>query len=137
MGARPGALNSLIVDTHVLAWVFKHRRRLSQEAIACLELTEEVIVSSASLYEIAYKVQLGKWEEMRSAVPSLVSEIESRSYAIRSLDAAIMLTAGRLDWPHRDPFDRMIAATAIALDLPLLSADAAFDTCPAPIRRIW
>ena len=43
--------------------------------------------------------------------------------------------AGRLPGPHRDPFDRMLAAQALARDLPVVSADAVLDAYG--IRRIW
>ncbi|MGL5012179.1 MAG: type II toxin-antitoxin system VapC family toxin, partial [Paracoccaceae bacterium] len=48
----------------------------------------------------------------------------------------ISLSAGLLDWSHRDPFDRMIAATALAFDMTLISADTAFDAVPG-LRRVW
>ena len=48
------------------------------------------------------------------------------------------LSAGRVDWAHCDPFDRLIAATALEMRLVLLSADTAFDTHPAiRLRRLW
>lgn len=37
------------------------------------------------------------------------------------------MPAGGMDWSHRDPFDRMIAATAIELACPVVSKDSAFD----------
>lgn len=43
--------------------------------------------------------------------------------------------AGRLPGPHRDPFDRILAAQALARDLAVLSADAALDAYG--IRRVW
>jgi PIN domain nuclease of toxin-antitoxin system len=43
------------------------------------------------------------------------------------LTADISQFAGLLEWDHRDPFDRMIAATSILLRIPLMSADEAFD----------
>lgn len=50
------------------------------------------------------------------------------------IDAAVALTAGQLIWDHRDPFDRLIAATALERKLALVSADAAFDMV---VTRIW
>ena len=50
------------------------------------------------------------------------------------------MRAAKLAWPHRDPFDRFIAATAMELKVPLLSADAAFDdlkTLPDWPGRLW
>ena len=51
------------------------------------------------------------------------------------LTPAIALRASLLDWPHRDPFDRLIAATAEAMDARLVSRDPAFDGLP--VRRVW
>lgn len=58
-----------------------------------------------------------------------------RGGAFITLSGSIGLLAGSLDWPHRDPFDRMIAATALAGDYTLISADTVFDTLP--VRRVW
>jgi PIN domain nuclease of toxin-antitoxin system len=44
--------------------------------------------------------------------------------------------AGSLDWPHRDPFDRLLAATALINGWPLISADPAFDRLTG-LRRVW
>ena len=54
--------------------------------------------------------------------------------------AEIAFLAGALQWSHRDPFDRMIAATALALACPLISKDGAFDRLagfPGWQGRIW
>ena len=54
--------------------------------------------------------------------------------------AEIAFLAGAMQWSHRDPFDRMIAATAMALGCPLISKDAAFDGLdglPEWHGRIW
>lgn len=52
------------------------------------------------------------------------------------LDVAICIHAGNRDWPHRDPFDRIIASTAELLDLMLITRDAAFATLPG-LRTVW
>ena len=44
------------------------------------------------------------------------------------------MTAGLQSWEHRDPFDRLIAATALRMNVPLLSADAVFDGVD---MRLW
>ena len=56
-------------------------------------------------------------------------------YQILPLDGATALDAALLDWAHRDPFDRMIAALARRQRLPLVSSDRAFDWLG--IERIW
>ena len=47
---------------------------------------------------------------------------------------AICLTGGTMDWHHRDPFDRLLAATALHYAYPLISADTVFDGI---VERIW
>ena len=137
MGARSGAVIALLADTHVFAWVLRDPAKLSDIAVEMLSSTPDVRLSAVSLYEITYKVRVGKWPEMERAAQNVRRIAEDRLYRISPCDAEVMQTAGSLDWAHRDPFDRMIAATALVLDLPLLSADTAFDTAPIPIRRIW
>jgi PIN domain nuclease of toxin-antitoxin system len=46
------------------------------------------------------------------------------------------LTAGALQWSHRDPFDRMIVAQAVLGSLPVVTSDAALTQFPA-IRTMW
>jgi len=42
--------------------------------------------------------------------------------------------AGTMEWPHRDPFDRFLAASALRRRIPIVSADAVFDQV---VVRIW
>lgn len=59
---------------------------------------------------------------------------------IIDLNPSIARSAGLLDWDHRDPFDRMLAGTALEMGLPILSADSAFDELsarPTWSGRVW
>ena len=56
-------------------------------------------------------------------------------YTLLSIDMQSALRAGRLTAQHRDPFDRMLAAQALASDIPILSTDSRLDVFG--IRRIW
>jgi PIN domain nuclease of toxin-antitoxin system len=99
--------------------------RLSEVARHAIESTGMVYVSPISFYEIAQKVRLGKWPQMEpyvEALPGLL--VEQGGYAAR-FDPAVCTLAGTLDWAHRDPFDRLIAATAILDRLTLVSVDLA------------
>src|SRR5690625_5574795 len=52
------------------------------------------------------------------------------------IEPADALHAGVMDWPHRDPFDRMLAAQALRRGMPLISRDEVFDDLPG-LRRLW
>jgi len=61
--------------------------------------------------------------------------MDRAGYTLLAIDVASALRAGRLIAEHRDPFDRMLAAQALASDLPILSTDSRLDTFG--VRRIW
>lgn len=95
---------------------------------------DRVLVSPISFFEIAQKVRLGKWPEMELFVETLPTILEEQGGIVAGLDPEICLRAGIMDWEHRDPFDRLLAATAIKYELPLVSADTVFDEVTI---RVW
>lgn len=125
---------SLLLDTHTWAWSLTNDRRLSQVARQSISAATTVYVSSITFFEIAQKVRLGKWPDMAPFAHNLVDLLLSQGGRAASLTADVCLMAGSMDWPHRDPFDRLLAATALIHAMPLVSADAVFD---GRVTRIW
>jgi PIN domain nuclease of toxin-antitoxin system len=126
----------VLLDTHTLLWAALSPDKLSRNAAAVLSDPENVtLVSAASAWEIATKVRLGKLPGAENFERDLLASVEGAGYTFESIDAATALRAGRLSGDHGDPFDRMIAAQAIAHDIPVISADPRLDTFG--IRRIW
>jgi PIN domain nuclease of toxin-antitoxin system len=80
------------------------------------------------------KVRAGKWPEIAIVADDLLGYLGRQKGCVADLEPAICLAAGRLDWAHRDPFDRMLAATARHYAMPLISADTVFDGI---VQRIW
>ncbi len=64
----------------------------------------------------------------------LVALLDKQGGRVASRGPAICLAAGGMPWRHRDPFDRLLAATAIHYDVPLIAADVAFDGIVQRIR---
>ena len=126
----------MLLDTHVWAWSLTGDPFVSAIARERMDEAQTLILSSVSFYEISHKVRLGKWPQMAPLVARLVGLAQQQSLFIAPVTAELALLAGLLDWSHRDPFDRMLAATALELDLDLISADMAFDEVPG-LRRIW
>ena len=122
------------MDTHAWAWTLTADERLSKPAIACITRAETVMVSPISFFEVAQKVRLGKWSQMEPFVDQLASLLEEQGGVVAGFDPRICLTAGMMPWDHRDPFDRLLAATATRFNLPIVSADTVFD---AVVTRVW
>ena len=95
---------------------------------------QTILVSAISFFEIAQKARLGKWPEMTRYVERLPALLASQRGVATSLEAADCLMAGTMEWPHRDPFDRFLAASALRRRIPIVSADAVFDQV---VVRIW
>src|SRR5258708_12730844 len=92
-------------------------------------------VNGASAWETATKVRIGKLPGAETLEKEFLDVIEDAGYTLLDIDVECALRAGRLVGEHRDPFDRMIAAQALADDIPVLSADPKLDTFG--IRRLW
>ncbi len=126
----------VLLDTHALLWAVLMPEYLSRKAsLAIRDEANNVMVSAASAWEIATKVRFGKLPGAQALERRFLDAMGDAGYALLSIDVPTALRAGRLTGDHRDPFDRMIAAQALALDIPVISADPLLDSFG--IRRLW
>ena len=126
----------ILLDTHTLLWAVLMPEYLSRRAsLAISDEANSVLVSAASAWEIATKVRLGKLPGAAALERRFLDAMDDAGYALLSIDVPTALRAGRLTGDHRDPFDRMIAAHALALDILVISADPLLDSFG--LRRIW
>ena len=133
-------MKHILLDTHAWAWSLTADTRLSPVAVVAMEQAETVSISAISLFEIGQKVRLGKWSEMEPFLSRLIGLADEQGGRLLEMSAEASLLAATLDWAHRDPFDRFIAATAITRGLTLISADNAFDALtsePSWPGRLW
>jgi PIN domain nuclease of toxin-antitoxin system len=93
-----------------------------------------VLVSPITFFEIAPKVRLGKWPEMEPFISQLPALLDRQGGSVAGFGPPICVAAGMMSWTHRDPFDRLLAATAMHYNLPLVSADSVFDGI---VTRLW
>ena len=117
-------MSAVLLDTHAWIWGLMDSSRLGGGAKTTILEADAVHVSPISVYEIVRKARLGKWPEIVPHIDVLLSETETVS---APFTRAVAARAGTLDWTHRDPFDRFIAATAIEMGWVLISKDAEFD----------
>lgn len=129
----------MLLDTHVLVWAMLAPDFLSSQARDTLAAAAQRCVSAASLYEISYKAMLGKWPEVEGLLSvDLDAQLRSDGFEIVPASGAIMERAGHFAWAHRDPFDRIIVATAVQRALPVVSKDDTLDGMPGGnLQRIW
>lgn len=129
-------MSALLIDTHIWAWTLHESERLTPAARAAIAASPATYVSPISIFEIGQKVRIGRWPEMDRFADDLASLVGSQGGRAAPLTPEICHRAARLDWDHRDPFDRIIAATALVMSLPLVTRDAAFAGLPG-LRLIW
>jgi len=127
--------DAVLLDTHTWAWSLLGVR-LTSRAREVLQGSALIMVSPVSIFEICQKVRLGKWSDMEPKVTTLLKALSDQGGHWAELSADVAHLAGSLEWPHGDPFDRLLAATALVNGWPLISADPAFDSLIG-LRRIW
>jgi PIN domain nuclease of toxin-antitoxin system len=112
----------LLLDTHVFLWWDGNHPGLSVPArTAIAGAANRVLVSAASISEIAIKRRLGKLSFDGSPTAAIAAN-GFEELPVLPLDAE---QAGALDWAHADPFDRLLVAQANRLAATLVTADAA------------
>lgn len=117
---------SLILDTHVFFWWITDDPRLEGRHRQTIEARDGLIyVSAITGWEIAIKVKLGKWPEAEVLLPELSQKVLAEGFEVLDLTLGQAERAGLLDLVHKDPFDRLLAAQSLTLDVPIATSDAA------------
>ncbi|EGF92922.1 PIN domain protein [Asticcacaulis biprosthecium C19] len=124
---------ALLLDTHVWAWTLTGIG-LSAAMRDAIEATDAIYVSPISFFEIGQKVRIGKWPEMAPYATNLPDLLEDQKGLVATLTPDIAFKAAMMNWDHRDPFDRLLAATCLANNWPLASVDVVFDAVPGLVR---
>jgi PIN domain nuclease of toxin-antitoxin system len=127
---------TVLLDTNTVIWAGQYEERLGANARRVLRnVSNEVLVSAVSAWEIATKVRIGKWDEAKVLEAQFVELMSDAHFTILPITPQEALRAGRLKGEHRDPWDRMIAAQALVRDIPVISIDSKLETFG--VRRIW
>jgi PIN domain nuclease of toxin-antitoxin system len=125
----------ILLDTHALIWWFGNESKLSRRASAIIaNQSNTILVSAAIAWELAIKVNLGKFDAL-SLATELPRYTEDEGFEELPISMEQAVRAGLLPLHHRDPFDRLLVAQAQALNLPILSADAVLDQYD--VKRVW
>jgi PIN domain nuclease of toxin-antitoxin system len=126
----------LLLDTHALIWWLAGDEALSgpaREAIA--DETNAVAVSAASAMEVATKFRLGKLPDAALLAQDFEAVVAEQGFDELAISVHHARLAGEMNIAHKDPFDRLLIAQALAEDMVLVSNEAVFDGFA--VKRLW
>jgi PIN domain nuclease of toxin-antitoxin system len=126
----------LLLDTHTLLWWLTENPSLPRSARKLIaQKNNDALVSAASAWEIATKVRLGKLPIAIDLAHDFSAYLERERFESLAVSAEHGIRAGLLPGPHKDPFDRMLIAQALAENLVIVSNDVVFDGYG--VKRAW
>lgn len=112
----------ILLDTHIALWAVVDSPLLPAAAARRILAAEEVLVSAASVWEIAIKHALGRGDMPVSAAQALRA-FQDAGYRLLDIRPEHAVRVEALPPIHRDPFDRLLVAQAQVEPLRLITAD--------------
>lgn len=125
-----------LLDAHAFLWFITGSPKLSNKARSVIEEQSQTsLLSVASLWEIAIKHSLGRLTLAAPFNQIIPLQLNTNGIGLLGIELAHLDVLVTLPFHHRDPFDRLLIAQAIVAQIPIVSADAAFDAYP--VTRLW
>ena len=126
----------LLLDTHLLLWIVSDSPRLPAAAREAVEDSRaEVLFSVASIWEVAIKIRL-RQTDMRWEATVLRRGLLENGFGEVPITGEHALGIATLPSIHKDPFDRMLVAQAMANGILLMTSDPMLARYPAPVRLV-
>jgi len=116
-----------LLDTHTVLWFFDRPEKLSETAFhAILDPANEKYISIVSPWELAIKINLGKLA-FEGGVTHFFSTVNENGFELLPIKETHLKQLEPLPLFHRDPFDRILIASAMAENMSLITADDNFQ----------
>jgi len=126
----------LLLDTHAALFMWIEPSRLGQTARTLLsDPTNKVIFSQVSTWEICLKHRLGKLPLPQKPATYLKKRMRESDLTYEPISDAALFSTVDLPLLHKDPFDRLLVATARELDVPLVTTDASIIRYD--VKTLW
>ncbi|QKD80805.1 type II toxin-antitoxin system VapC family toxin [Thermoleptolyngbya sichuanensis A183] len=125
----------ILLDTHTFLWFINDSPELSSSAADLLESDVDLLLSTASLWEIAIKVSLNKLTLPDDYERFIPQQITLNNIEILTITFEHLTVVSRLPFHHRDPFDRLLIAQSMSEKLQIVSADTKLDSYE--VDRKW
>jgi len=117
---------NLLLDTHAFLWYITGDKQLPKKIVETIDDdTNRCFISIASIWEIAIKLSLDKLE-IKGGLDTIEDFLEHNDFEILPIDFDDTKTLLKLEFIHRDPFDRMIIAQSLTSKLKLITKDSYF-----------
>jgi PIN domain nuclease of toxin-antitoxin system len=126
---------TLLLDTHAFLWFVSGDTRLSKAARRAMEADgAELHVSAASVWELAIKLSLGR---LTLPVPlgDYMADKVAMGFRVLSVRSSHAAAVAAMPFHHRDPFDRLLAAQALAEKMAFVTVDPIFRAYG--VRVVW
>jgi PIN domain nuclease of toxin-antitoxin system len=126
---------NLLLDTHAFLWYISGDAQLPEHVIKAInDQTNRCFISIASIWEIVIKMSIEKLEVI-GGFKTIEDFLDNNDFSILPIDLEDTKELLRLEFYHRDPFDRMVIAQALTSDLTVVSKDNYFKSYK--VKVLW
>ena len=127
---------NLLLDTHAILWALADdQTKLTERALTeILSPSNQIFVSLASAWELAIKISNGKLQ-FEDGAENFVNQIENNGFLLLPIARDHIIRVESLPFHHRDPFDRLLIATALHEGMAIITADKNIHAYDVPC--IW
>jgi PIN domain nuclease of toxin-antitoxin system len=126
----------LLLDTHTFLWFLLNDAQLTETARSLIaDPGNDIEISPASIWEIAIKISLGKYALTEPFEVFMEREMTANRFRLLPIEIKHTAVLTALSFHHRDPFDRLLVAQAIAEQIPIISGDKTLDAYA--VQRLW
>jgi PIN domain nuclease of toxin-antitoxin system len=127
---------NILLDTHAFLWFVDDDSLLSETARKLIENEDtQPFLSTASLWEIAIKMSLGKLDLKQPYEVFIPQQLAINGIGILNITMEHTAAIATLPFHHRDPFDRLLIVQSKIENMPLVSVDSILDRYD--ITRVW
>jgi len=128
-------VSTYLLDTHSAIWFFNGEKKLSQTARQIIfDPSNHMNISIASVWELAIKISTGKLKFPGNSA-EFIRVAEDNDVFVMPIEPSYLTILEGLPFIHRDPFDRILIATAIVEQMTIITADA--DIVRYDVPHVW
>lgn len=126
----------LLLDTHTFLWFVLGDAQLSNTARELIvDPAHDKWISPACYWEVAIKVGVKKYVLAVAHEVFFETALRVNGFGVLHIEPKHTAVVASMPFHHKDPFDRLLIAQALAEGVPLVSVDPALD--PYGVQRLW